>query len=204
MYALAVLSVAVLAGQAVATPFASAGPLAALLKRQSTLDPSQIPAQCQSACASTVNTLNTCADVNCLCTDAINTGLYNCLECALGLSSDAGLLSEAQTSLTQFEQTCAEAGVNLAPLTLTVPNGSSATATGSSGTHTTAAGSNPTVTASNPAATVPAGTVNTAAASTNTAASSGSNPLGKNSAGMVGVSVASVAGAVGVAMAALL
>ena len=78
MYALAVLSFAVLAGQgesefqisikkqlgverrfaAVATPFANAGSLAALLKRQSTLDPSQIPTQCQSQCNGAVNSLN--------------------------------------------------------------------------------------------------------------------------------------------------
>ncbi|KAM5545603.1 hypothetical protein V8D89_000641 [Ganoderma adspersum] len=198
MYALAVLSIAVFAGQAVATPFANASPLAALLKRQSTLDPSQVPAQCQSTCTPVINSLNTCTDLTCLCADTVNKGLYNCLECALSLQPDASLLSEAQSSLTQYEQACTQGGVAVTPLTLTLPNGAAPTATGSSGTHTTAAGS---VIGTTAAGTAPAGTVGTAAPVT-TAASS--NPLSKNGAGVVGASVASVLGAAAVAMAALL
>ncbi len=106
--------------------------------------------------------------------------------------------------LLEYEQTCGQAGVNVTPLTLTLPSGSAPTATGgSSGTQTTVVGSNPSATVTTAAGTVPAGTVGTAAASTNTAAS-GSNPLSHNGAGVIGVSAASVAGAVGVVMAALL
>ncbi|PIL34682.1 hypothetical protein GSI_03462 [Ganoderma sinense ZZ0214-1] len=218
MYALAVLSIAVLAGQAIATPFANTGPLAALLKRQSTLDPSQIPPQCQSQCTGVVNSLNTCTDLTCLCADAVNKGLYNCLECALSLTPDASLLSQAQSSLThlnphpssEYEQACTQGGVAVTPLTLTLPSGGATATGGSSGTHTTAVGSSVVLGTSvvvgttAAAGTLPAGTINTVVPVTTAASNSNPNPLSKNGAGLVGVSVASVLGAAGVAVAALL
>ena len=93
--------------------------------------------------------------------------------------------------------------MQLSSLTLTMPNGPPLTSSGSSGSPSTAAGSKPTGTA-----TVPAGTVNTALPAPSNPApvatsGSGSNPLARNGARMVGVSVGSVAGVVGVAMAAL-
>ncbi|KAI1793642.1 hypothetical protein LXA43DRAFT_1092442 [Ganoderma leucocontextum] len=216
MYALAVLSVAVLVGQTVATPVAAAAPLVAIFKRQggTTLDPGSIPAQCESQCGSAINAMNTCADINCLCSDTVNKGIYSCFECALSLQPDASLMSQAQTTLTQFENTCSQAGVALTPLTLTMPSGSAATSSGSFGSPSTA-GSNPSA-GSNPTgpATIPAGTaitplpaptnpVTSAPPAATNSPSPGSNPLPRNGAGMVGVSVASVAGAVGVAIAAL-
>lgn len=80
MYVLAVLSVAVLAGQsksiavldlreiglhswfpAAATPLAGAAPLVeAIFKRQgiTTIDPGSIPAQCESQCGAVINAIN--------------------------------------------------------------------------------------------------------------------------------------------------
>ena len=45
--------------------------------------------------------VQTCMDINCLCSDAVNKGLYNCFECGLSLQPDASLMSSAQSSLTR-------------------------------------------------------------------------------------------------------
>ncbi|KAM5545699.1 hypothetical protein V8D89_000737 [Ganoderma adspersum] len=214
MYVLAVLSVAVLAGQTAATPVASAAPLVeAILKRQggTTLDPGSIPAQCESQCGAVINAINTCTDITCLCSDAVNKGMYDCFECGLSLQPDASLLSSAQKSLTQFENTCNAAGipgVQLTSLTLTMPTGTAAASSSTSSGLSTAASNPSTAVTTNLAGTttivntvLPAPT--TAVTTAQAAATSPLNPLSRNGAGMVGVSLASVVGVVGVAVAAL-
>ncbi|KAI1793641.1 hypothetical protein LXA43DRAFT_999772 [Ganoderma leucocontextum] len=177
MFGLAVLSVALLAGQAAA---AASSP--SLFKRQ--LSPGQIPPQCQAACSSAQSSLQSCGtDLNCLCSDSINKAFSDCLECAVSL--DASSLSAMQESLDELDQGCTQAGHAVTPITLTLPNGSSGS---------------PTAAGSGPANSAPAATTTAAATSTSSPSSS---PSGSNGAGMVGVSVASVAGAVGVALAAL-
>ncbi|KAM5545605.1 hypothetical protein V8D89_000643 [Ganoderma adspersum] len=218
MYVLAVLSVAVLAGKTAATPVAGAAPLVeAILKRQggTTLDPGSIPAQCESQCGAVINAINTCTDITCLCSDAVNKGMYDCFECGLSLQPDASLLSSAQKSLTQFENTCNAAGipgVQLTSLTLTIPSGTAPASSGTSGSLSTPASNPSTAVTTNPAGTttIPAGTGNTVLPAPTTvvitaapAATSPLNPLSRNGAGMVGVSFASIVGVVGVAVAAL-
>ncbi|PIL34684.1 hypothetical protein GSI_03464 [Ganoderma sinense ZZ0214-1] len=218
MYTLAVLSIAVLAGQTAATPVdvAGAAPLLAHFRRQgiATLDPGSIPAQCDSQCGSVINSINTCPDITCLCSDTVNKGLYNCFECGLSLEPDASLLSQAQKTLTQFENTCNQAGVpgvQLSSLTLTMPSGTVAAPSGTAGSGSTAVSIPVT---SNLAGTTNTyvGTVNTVlpapttavitvgSAATPSSSSSALNPLARNGAGVAGVSFASVAGVVGVAM----
>ncbi|KAM5545697.1 hypothetical protein V8D89_000735 [Ganoderma adspersum] len=181
MYGLAALSVAVLVGQAAATAVAGAAPRSPLARRQTTLNPSDIPSQCKNQCAPAVNYLNTCAEtVSCLCSDTTNTAFYNCLECVVEV--EPSVKSTLQTTLSEYEYNCGTAGAKVSFLTLTFADGSSdaPTATGGASLSTT-----PTAgTSSNPSA--------------------NSNPLARNSAGVLGASGASVAGVVGVAMAALL
>ena len=84
MYGLAVLSIALFAGQgaylfvliidvvtenkfaAAATAIPDASPLAALIRRQTGFDPSEIPAQCQNDCSSVLNSLNVSLPINSL------------------------------------------------------------------------------------------------------------------------------------------
>ncbi|KAM5545698.1 hypothetical protein V8D89_000736 [Ganoderma adspersum] len=176
MFSLAVLSIALLAGQA-----AAAASSQSLFKRQ--VDPGQIPPQCKDSCSAAQTSLGSCgADLNCLCTDTTTKAFSSCLQCAVSL--DPSTLSAMQESLNEFEQGCTSAGHAVTPITLT------AGASGSSGTPT-AAGSNSATSAAAATTTAPASSSSTAAAS------------GHNGAGMVGASVASVAGAVGVVLAAL-
>ncbi|TBU45383.1 hypothetical protein BD309DRAFT_718355 [Dichomitus squalens] len=220
MYGLAVFSVAVFAGHTAATALAGAFPLAAIIRRQTGFDPSQIPAQCQSDCSTAVTAINTCTDVSCLCSTSTNQGLYTCLECALSLSPDASTLSQSQESLDNYEETCDQAGVNVTPLSLTLPSGgASATATATAAPISSTAvtgGSTPSTvkvsvtfnggsTAATATATSPANTADTASSASSTGgASKNGNPLGGNGAGAIGVSTASLAVVVGIAMAALL
>ncbi|KAI0755533.1 hypothetical protein C8Q74DRAFT_1210594 [Fomes fomentarius] len=218
MYAFAVVSVALLAGQGdrAALTTRSRSALAGLLSRQTTgFDPSDIPAQCQSDCSTVVSALNSCVDVSCLCSENTNRGLYTCLECALAIEPDASLLQQGQSSLEDYQSSCKQAGVSVTPLVLTLPSGASATSgTGSS------AGS----VSSRPSATFNTGNSGvtatvSAGASTPTetddddddddSSSGTSDPLSgsggatRNGAALVSASSVAVAGVVGAAMAVL-
>ncbi|PIL34686.1 hypothetical protein GSI_03466 [Ganoderma sinense ZZ0214-1] len=86
MYGLAVLSVVVLVGQAAATAVPGAAPLSSLTRRQTTLNPSEIPSQCKNQCAAAVNYLNACGEsVTCLRNDTTNKAFYDRLECVVGV-----------------------------------------------------------------------------------------------------------------------
>ncbi|KAI0354490.1 hypothetical protein OH77DRAFT_1426079 [Trametes cingulata] len=130
MYGLTLLSVALVAGQAAASSIAARSPLASLLQaRQGGFDPSQIPAQCQSDCTVISTALNsaTCSgDVSCLCSTATNTGLSNCLECALGLDPEQSALAEVQESYNEYTQACSSAGAPVDAKPLTIPSGGAA------------------------------------------------------------------------------
>src|ERR1700722_7379216 len=49
------------------------------------------PPQCQSSCSSTINTLNSCNDVGCLCADGAATNLAQCHSCLAGVPSGTSL-----------------------------------------------------------------------------------------------------------------
>ncbi|RDX45894.1 hypothetical protein OH76DRAFT_1407460 [Lentinus brumalis] len=207
MYALALVSAAFVAGQAAASTVIPRNALAGLLNRQTTaFDPSDIPAQCQSDCSAVVSALNSCSTVSCLCSETTNTGLYKCLECALGLDPDAALLAQGQDSLNEYQSSCQQAGVSITPLTLTLPSG--ATATGASGSSATDRASVtfdsiiPTGITSGSGSKATGGS-----GSTETTAGGASDPLAtdgaatrNNGAGFLAVSSTAVVGAVGVAM----
>ncbi|KAI0756456.1 hypothetical protein C8Q80DRAFT_1128697 [Daedaleopsis nitida] len=193
MYAFSVISLALLVGQAAASASLGRSSLAGLLKRQTAgFDPSDVPAQCQSDCATILNSLSSCPDVSCLCTDAINQGLHNCLECVLAIPGNDDIFAQAQSSLQEYQQACQQVGVNITPEPVTLPSGSSPTA-GSS-----AADSDPTVTS-------PGSTPTSAG----TGAGDTPNPLAtgggvsKNGAASVSASAASIAGIAGLAFALL-
>ncbi|EIW52594.1 uncharacterized protein TRAVEDRAFT_53037 [Trametes versicolor FP-101664 SS1] len=146
MFGLAVLSVALVAGQVAASAISTRSPLAGLLRiRQASFDPSEVPAACQSSCStiSTALTSTTCSqDIDCLCSSATSTGLFDCLQCALNLQPDQDVLEQAQESYDEYAAACASGDVPVASQTLSLPSGSSASATRVSGSATaTAAGS---------------------------------------------------------------
>ncbi|RPD70587.1 hypothetical protein L226DRAFT_562760 [Lentinus tigrinus ALCF2SS1-7] len=210
MYALALASAALLAGQAAATAVPR-NALTGLLVRQTTsFDPSDIPAQCQPDCSVIISALNSCSAVSCLCTDSTNMGLFTCLQCSLGLDPDPALLAQGQDSLSEYQEACKEAGVSITPFSLSIPSGASATGTSDSSatshvsvtfdsglpTGFTATGSGSTPTGSS--------------GSTQTTAGGVSNPFAtdgaashKNGAGFLAVSSTAVFGVVCVAMAVL-
>ncbi|KAI0700273.1 hypothetical protein C8T65DRAFT_728804 [Cerioporus squamosus] len=204
MYALAIVSAALLAGQAAASAVMPRNALAGLLNRQTTaFDPSDIPAQCQSQCADVVSALNSCSTVSCLCSDTTNTGLYNCLECALALDPDAALLAQGQDSLNEYQSSCQQAGVSVAPQTLTLPSGASAT--GGSGSSATSRASVTFDTSFPTEISTGSGSKATGgSSSTETTAGGASDPLAtdgaasrNNGAGFLAVSSTAVVGAVG-------
>lgn len=105
----------------------------------------------------------TCSqDIDCLCSSATSTGLFDCLQCALNLQPDQDVLEQAQESYdgalsepfiyhdrhshncldVEYAAACASGDVPVASQTLSLPSGSSASATRVSGSATaTAAGS---------------------------------------------------------------
>ncbi|OCH90385.1 hypothetical protein OBBRIDRAFT_793374 [Obba rivulosa] len=133
MYALAVFSVALLAGQVSGYALRSRSPFNALLKRQ-TDNGDDVPAQCQSVCAAFENAANdpTCVDPSCLCATAVAQSFVGCLDCALSLDPDPSLEAEAQQDLSSFSSSCSQAGFNVGQLSLSVSD-VAASATGGAG-----------------------------------------------------------------------
>ncbi|KAL7278274.1 hypothetical protein ACG7TL_008250 [Trametes sanguinea] len=209
MYALAILSAALLAGQAAASAVAARSPLASvhLLARQATgFDPSNIPAQCQTQCATISNALtsSTCTtQVSCLCSSSTNNGLYDCLECALSLDPDQSVLEEGQENYDSYVEACQQAGVSIEDKSLTIPSDASATVTQVSITDVA---NSATLTG---AATTPSATGNAAANTDSEVSQTGSaeDPLktaARNRAGVgAAVSGVGVVGAAAAIMAAL-
>ncbi|KAI0072252.1 hypothetical protein K474DRAFT_417357 [Panus rudis PR-1116 ss-1] len=123
MFALGVVSAALLVTKVNASALNGRSPLHLLLGRQtSTFDPSDIPAQCQVDCATTVQVFNgtTCAaSVSCFCTETVNTGFKVCLECMLDqIPNDTALLNQANQALSQYELACSAEGAPLSTLSI--------------------------------------------------------------------------------------
>ncbi|EIN06873.1 hypothetical protein PUNSTDRAFT_54224 [Punctularia strigosozonata HHB-11173 SS5] len=98
-----------------------------LLSRQNSgLDPSDLPAACQSTCATIVSALNTCTTDQCLCTNANTKAYAACLEC---LVADAGTGEEtAESGIQQWIDTCNLEGFTVSSVAISTSAG---TATGS-------------------------------------------------------------------------
>ncbi|THH27585.1 hypothetical protein EUX98_g6606 [Antrodiella citrinella] len=124
MFALCLVSVALLAGHASAFTIQERSVLHHVYTRQTAgggFNPAEIPQQCQSACATAVPILSGqgCQTNQCLCTSAVNTGFEQCLDCVLSLApADPTLTSETQQALSQYEDQCALVGFPLSSLTL--------------------------------------------------------------------------------------
>ncbi|KAJ3478406.1 hypothetical protein NLI96_g9779 [Meripilus lineatus] len=82
------------------------------------INPSDVPAECQSQCAATVDVLNsnTCVTASCLCTTTINQGFASCLSCVA--AGDPTLVAQAQQAIASYEDACASAGIPVASLTI--------------------------------------------------------------------------------------
>ncbi|KAL1757009.1 hypothetical protein FB107DRAFT_273371 [Schizophyllum commune] len=70
----------------------------ALLARQ-TIGTNDIPTQCQDECGSILNTLQTCADTDCLCTQDNGDSLEACLGCLVALAPSSDLYDQSQSIL---------------------------------------------------------------------------------------------------------
>ncbi|EMD31164.1 hypothetical protein CERSUDRAFT_89281 [Gelatoporia subvermispora B] len=204
MYALAVFSVALLAGQVSGYALSTRSPIYALLKRQADDGGDDVPAQCQSVCAAFENAANdpSCVDPSCLCATAVAQSFVGCLDCALSLDPDPSLEAEAQEDLSSFSEACSQAGVNVGSLSLSVS--ATPAPTGSAdGSLPTASDSNQSIffsTISKTDTDAPASTSASASGSSGSSSgsggSSGSQTAQKNSAmGRAGASALLVAGA---------
>ncbi|OSC98133.1 hypothetical protein PYCCODRAFT_1439628 [Trametes coccinea BRFM310] len=194
---------------AAASAVAARSPLAGvhLLARQAAgFDPSEIPPQCQTQCATISNALtsSTCTtQVSCLCSSSTNNGLYDCLECALSLDPDQSVLSEGQANYDSYVEACQQAGVTIEDKSLTIPSGAS---TVTQVSITDVANS---ATLTGGVSTTPSATGNAAAVTDSAVSQTGSaeDPLktaARNGAGVgAGVSGAGIVGAAAAIMAAL-
>ncbi|KAI0738225.1 hypothetical protein C8Q80DRAFT_1275751 [Daedaleopsis nitida] len=213
MYALTLISLSVFVGQTMASVIDARSAITSLMKRQVGFDPSTIPQQCTQDCSFIVNVLNTCTDVSCLCSANANNGLYTCLECTLEIVPDASLLSQEQSSLKGYEDSCKQAGATVNSLTLTMPSGSTQTGSTGTGTVGTTTSVGAVLTTTKPSTTRAVSdptTTDSDADDTETDDASVDNPLETagakkgNGAGLVAVSSAALLGAVGAAIGAFL
>lgn len=79
------------------------------------LDPSILPAQCETHCSSIVETINTsCASTTCPCTTNTQNHLVECLNCVVSLAPGVSeVYTQAQASLDGLEENCRGAGRTL-------------------------------------------------------------------------------------------
>ncbi|KAH0580703.1 hypothetical protein H2248_002188 [Termitomyces sp. 'cryptogamus'] len=95
-----------------------------LLTRQSTFDPSEIPAECTNRCAIFVSTIQTCSsstDPACGCTLAGEKNDVDCLNCILysgGVTPTETSIQSIQAEVDKFVQACNLDGVSLPATTL--------------------------------------------------------------------------------------
>ncbi|KAI5986715.1 hypothetical protein EDC04DRAFT_2824220 [Pisolithus marmoratus] len=105
----------------------------ALVPRQSSFDPSDLPSQCQSPCQviSTMSSSSCDTSLTCLCASSIASELQTCMTCLA--QAEPSVETSAQSALSSYNEAC---GTSLSLGTSSGSGGSSAT--------TTAAGSSST------------------------------------------------------------
>ncbi|EIM84890.1 uncharacterized protein STEHIDRAFT_169763 [Stereum hirsutum FP-91666 SS1] len=176
-----------------------------LVRRQ--VDPSDIPTECQSACTSPLNSINSCVTAECGCTTSIASGLEDCINCVVDLDPTSDNIESGQETLDAYDEVCSESDIPVGSLTVTAdPSDSSATGSVSftdtfsdsfsdlttsaaAASSTRAAG---TITSSRSAATSSADNEDPSATSTGS-----SDPLGSNANGARVAGAANIAGVVG-------
>ncbi|KAF8150077.1 hypothetical protein B0H34DRAFT_802187 [Crassisporium funariophilum] len=96
-----------------ATPQTS--PNALYARQAGGFNPSSIPATClENKCQSLVNSLSTCTDLKCMCTNAIVTSMKSCIQCAVDANIDGYNQTVADASLKTFTDGCKTAGFTVA------------------------------------------------------------------------------------------
>jgi len=83
------------------------------------LNPDNVPTPCDNQCATLVG-LSSCASYSCLCTEAVNLGMYTCLNCTENLNGPAptSVIEIIQASLQEYEDACKSQNLPLSSLTL--------------------------------------------------------------------------------------
>ncbi|KAH9057355.1 hypothetical protein EDB87DRAFT_1117945 [Lactarius vividus] len=90
------------------------------LHARSSIDPSSVSKECQSACTPIIKTLDACnSAASCECTQANYDALGSCLNCLQALSSQYFLFSPAQDYGDSFNGACAAFGYVLNDITIT-------------------------------------------------------------------------------------
>jgi len=122
-----VVSVLVAASQAAA--LSPTEIILGLAKRQtpSGISPSDFPAACQSGCTSSLNAVEACTDLSCICTSANLSGVQSCINCIVG--TDSSLQSVGQSVLGTYNADCSGQGVP----SLTLGGGTGSAAASSTG-----------------------------------------------------------------------
>ncbi|KAK7030855.1 hypothetical protein VNI00_013963 [Paramarasmius palmivorus] len=72
--------------------------------------PSNIPSSCRGVCNIIINTINTCATFQCLCTPGNSNNLTSCVDCIVAIKPNQTVIEEAQGILNQFGAICNDAG----------------------------------------------------------------------------------------------
>jgi len=117
-------------------------PFATLRNRQTAgLDPSDIPAQCQTPCGPVVADLQTCTNDTCVCTASVRNDYQTCLNCFGSISTgNANLVTAIQAAATDFNNACSSEGFTIIPLTVPGGTGGGATSVGSGAASATGVG----------------------------------------------------------------
>ncbi|ESK84073.1 hypothetical protein Moror_11472 [Moniliophthora roreri MCA 2997] len=75
-----------------------------------TSTPTNIPQSCQGICNVIIDTINTCATFQCLCTPENSNNLTSCVDCISAIKPNETVIEEAQGILNQFGAICNNAG----------------------------------------------------------------------------------------------
>jgi len=87
-----------------------ARPHALLARQNSSIDPSELPAQCQSSCTTTINLFSSCTQPTCLCTNTNGEEVAACMDCLVSVKG-SDPQGNAQGAINDFNQACAGTGI---------------------------------------------------------------------------------------------
>ncbi|KAF9793130.1 hypothetical protein BJ322DRAFT_100723 [Thelephora terrestris] len=97
------------------SPFHAFSSLAA---RADIIDPSVIPDKCKSSCSTIVSSVNSCASVECLCTNKNGQSLKTCVDCLVKEDGTSTSTATGQSTLDSFVSSCQAAGVTISNLSV--------------------------------------------------------------------------------------
>ncbi|KAF8239852.1 hypothetical protein L208DRAFT_1385462 [Tricholoma matsutake] len=151
-------------------------------RQTSTLNPSTIPAQCQSRCNLVTTTVTGCqnsTNPTCGCSMGVEAGFVDCLNCLISLAPSQTLVSSEQQYVDQFVQVCNSYGVALPSTTLSSVVSS---ASGTGLTSSTNVANRTTITSLASSTTAPSSSNGTSTSPASTAAPLSSSPTSTRSA----------------------